>query len=88
MGRAKQTKRFATMKRMISASDPRLKVIYRNDNKWFKKGVLDFLDYVFFWSTFSYPIFKYVDSKHIIIPLVLFFIVFGIILTFSFSGQG
>ena len=25
MGRARQTKRFATMKRMISASDPRLK---------------------------------------------------------------
>ena len=88
MGRAKQTKRFATMKRMISASDPRLKVIYCNDNKCFKKGVLDLLDYVFVWSTFSYPIFKYVDSKHIIIPLVLFHIVFGIILTFSFSGQG
>ena len=87
MGRAKQTKRFATMKRMISASDPRLKVIYCNDNKWFKKGVLDLLDHVTFWSTFSYPIFKYVDSKHII-PLVLFLIVFGIILTFSFSGQG
>ena len=25
MGRARQTKRFATMKRMMSASDPRLK---------------------------------------------------------------
>ena len=25
MGRAKRTKKFATMKRMISASDPRLK---------------------------------------------------------------
>ena len=25
MGRAKKTKKFATMKRMISASDPRLK---------------------------------------------------------------
>ena len=33
MGRAKQTKRFATMKRMISASDPRLKVMVINGSK-------------------------------------------------------
>ena len=36
MGRAKKTKKFATMKRMISASDPRLK---DKDRAPPKKGV-------------------------------------------------
>jgi len=37
MGRAKKTKKFATMKRMISASDPRLKDKEREKPKKAKK---------------------------------------------------
>ena len=39
MGRAKKTKKFATMKRMISASDPRLKDQEREKAKKEKKKV-------------------------------------------------
>jgi hypothetical protein len=39
MGRAKKTKKFATMKRMISASDPRLKDKDRAPPKKAKKEV-------------------------------------------------
>ena len=39
MGRAKKTKKFATMKRMISASDPRLKDKEREKPKKSKKEV-------------------------------------------------
>ena len=39
MGRAKKTKKFATMKRMISASDPRLKDKEREKPKKAKKEV-------------------------------------------------
>ena len=39
MGRAKKTKKFATMKRMISASDPRLKDNERDKPKKGKKEV-------------------------------------------------
>ena len=39
MGRAKKTKKFATMKRMISASDPRLKDQEREKAKEEKKKV-------------------------------------------------
>jgi hypothetical protein len=41
MGRAKKTKKFATMKRMISASDPRLKDKDRAPPKKGKKEVFE-----------------------------------------------
>lgn len=43
MGRAKKTKKFATMKRMISASDPRLKDSERAPPKKAKKEVGTYL---------------------------------------------
>ena len=61
MGRAKKTKKFATMKRMISASDPRLKDKEREKPKKAKKEVG-------IYKPSSYVGFICISDEHILYP--------------------